>query len=103
MVHRLQRELMEGMNEQGLFVYRYPNNSDIYRLLELEGLMESKTRIGDLGRSFRCGSVLLHVFSKDAAIAKAKREGKRFVHRVYVDCDCDKLVPYGRLHQHRCR
>ena len=48
------------------------------------------------------------LFSKDAEVLPAQKKGKArrpwnsSTHRVYLECPCGRLIPAGRVHQHRC-
>jgi hypothetical protein len=93
----VQQRLTTLLEHHGISVYRYPSNRDMYAFLEILGLMERKTRIKNVDRQ-------LHFKPYDLLITVVSRPpNTRWGHRVYVQCDCGEQVPYGRLHQHKCK
>jgi hypothetical protein len=71
------------------------DNVAMYKLLEQEGLMHCKTVIKDRTAIRNFDDFGVHL------LINPKGNGSK--HRVFVRCDCNKMVPYGRLHQHKCK
>lgn len=96
-------QLSDGMRNEGISIYSYPNNRTMYELLRQRGLMACESRLSDLGGQFVINGVTVRVVSKEYATLQARARKRSFVQRVYVDCTCGKQVPFGRLHQHKCK
>lgn len=74
---------------------------ELYPLLKDRGLMKVESVLTDEGGSCGINGVRILVLSKlEAAISSGMRK-KRFTHRVLAECDCGRLVPFGKLGQHR--
>lgn len=73
----------------------------LYPLLKERGLMACKSRLRDEGGETWINGV--HIAVQPVAIAResARLRRKRFGHRVFASCDCGRMIPFGRLGQHR--
>jgi hypothetical protein len=80
---------------------RWPQARDMYKILEDRGHMQAVSRIAPHGGAFGLHGVYVRVRSAENARDMARLEGKRFVHRVLVRCDCEQEIPFGKLGQHR--
>jgi hypothetical protein len=90
----VQKKLKDHMLSRGIDVYGNPDHWDMYKLLSDMGLMRSSTVIRDVAGLFAVGGVWLRLERKGTHRRK---------HRVFIGCDCGTFVPYGRLHQHKCK
>jgi hypothetical protein len=99
----VQERLTAAIRNLGFDVWRYPSHHDMYKLLAHYGLMHCKSRIIDRGGFIWINGVYVDVISKLRAQQEAKENKRTFIHRIYVVCDCGKRVPFGRLHQHKCK
>lgn len=82
------------MAARGIEFYRVDNTA-MYKLLEQEGLMQCKTVIKD--------RTAIRNFEEFGVRMLVNPKGKGSKHRVFIRCDCNKMVPYGRLGQHNCK
>jgi hypothetical protein len=74
---------------------------DLYPLLKARGFMRVESRLTDEGGQCGINGVRIVILSKEEARADAQRRGVNFAHRVLAECDCGRLVPFGKLGQHR--
>jgi hypothetical protein len=77
----------------------------LYPLLRDRGFMACESRLRDEGGSCGVNGVRIVLRSKAEAQELARAGRQPFVHRVLAECDCGRLVPFGKLGQHRkaCR
>ena len=80
---------------------RFMHNHELYPLLKDRGLMKVESVLSDEGGSCGINGVRVLILSKlEAAISSGMRK-KQFTHRVLAECDCGRLIPFGKLGQHR--
>lgn len=75
---------------------------DLYPLLEDRGLFR-KGKVDPLGGSCGINGVRIVVVPK-GPVETYRYNGrpvKSSKHRVFAECDCGRLIPFGRLGQHR--
>lgn len=79
-----------------------PQHFKMYELLDKQGLMECKSRlVSAFGTDGLPALIEVPFRERDVTITiLPPNSGK---HRVMVTCDCGKLVPFGRLYQHKCK
>jgi hypothetical protein len=83
----------------------YKQNMDVSHIKKALGLPE-KIPMKQEGRFRLQGVELLLFCSSEAQFVNNNRQrhGRRTrPHRLYANCTCGKLVPAGRLHQHKCK
>lgn len=73
------------------------HHEHVYEALGIKG-----GRLPDEGMHSRMiGNVRVRVLSKERAAERARKEQRRFVHRVEATCPhCCRMMGVGRLHQH---
>lgn len=79
---------------------RWMQNYQLYPILEDKGLF-AKGQLNPDGGAVGINGVYVRVLSLEEANKDAFTRRVRFAHRVLARCDCDRMIPFGKLGQHR--
>lgn len=78
----------------------FPQAYQLYPVLAQHG-MWLKGKLSNHGGDVTIEGVHVHIMDRQQALQETRERGRSFVQRVYAECDCGRMIPFGRLHQHR--